>query len=307
MRRLARSFLEHRRATAYSSHTLKRDELALRRFTGWLASEKPTLHSLMEIDARALDDYAVWLALYETEDGGRLKPASRFTLLSALLGFFRWLEAEGKILKDPARRLKLPRVPKPFPRGVLTCKEMTRLLAVPDLTTTLGRRDRAILELLYSSGIRNSELRSLKLTALNLSEGLVTVHEGKGKKSRVVPIGKTAGRHLVRYLEESRPRLRRSRFEEHVFLSRTGRALASVDLIVLIRKAGEKAGLGKPVRPHGLRHTCATHLLKGGADIRYIQELLGHASLSSTQVYTHVAAADLKRVHERCHPRERKP
>jgi integrase/recombinase XerD len=139
-----------------------------------------------------------------------------------------------------------------------------------------------------------------------LSEGLLTVREGKGGKDRVVPIGETAQSFLERYLEEGRPHLRRSRFEEHVFLSRFGKPLSKTQLMRLMEGVGKAAGLGKPLTCHGLRHSCATHMLQGGADIRHLQELLGHRTLSATQVYTHVAASDLKRVHARCHPRERK-
>jgi integrase/recombinase XerD len=154
---------------------------------------------------------------------------------------------------------------------------------------------------------KDTELRNLRLDDLNFAEGLVTVREGKGKKDRVVPMGKTAERFVKRYLDEVRPAVKRSRFEEHVFLSRYGRPFSKTQLVLLLEKVGKRAGLRKPLTCHGLRHTCATHMLRGGADIRHIQELLGHRTLTATQLYTHVAATDLKRVHERCHPRERQP
>jgi integrase/recombinase XerD len=305
LRRLARQWLRWRAAESVSRSTQETDEHALRRFLDWLETDKPQLRSLVEVDRQVLEEYAVALTVYETEEGARLKVSSRQRYLVSLVSFFRWLEAQGKVLANPAEDLPLPKLPKKLPRGVLSTKEVARVLAVPDLGTPAGLRDRAILELLYSTGIRNAELRALELGDLNLAEGLLTVREGKGAKDRVVPIGRVAQRFLERYLEEGRPELNRSRFERHVLLSRFGRPLSKTHLMRRVEEVGRRAGLGKPLTCHGLRHTCATHLLRGRADIRHIQVLLGHKTLSATEVYTHVAVADLKKVHERCHPRER--
>jgi integrase/recombinase XerD len=299
------SFLAQRRAEDLSPSTIAGDALHLDRFLSWLERERPKLVALVALDRAVLDDYAVALSLHETEDGHRLRASTRHGALISLRVFFRWLERHGRILADPARDLPLPKVPQSLPRGVLSTKEVERVLAVPDVETTTGLRARAILEVLYSTGIRNQELRNLELDDLNFADGLVTVREGKGRKDRVVPIGRSAQSFLKRYLDETRPVLKRSRFEDHVFLSRYGRPFSKTQLVLLLERVGKQAGLRKPLTCHGLRHTCATHMLRGRADIRHIQEMLGHRTLTATQVYTHVAASDLKRVHERCHPRER--
>jgi len=307
LRRLVRRWLRWREAQGLAPGTIDNNAHDLGRFVGWVETDRPKLRSLGEINRAVLDDYVLWLAVYETDDGHRLTASTRQGDVASLIAFFRWLDREGKILANPAQDLKLPKVAKKLPRGVLSSKEIARVLAVPDVATPLGLRDRALLELLYSTGVRNAELRALRVEDLNFAEGLVTVREGKGRKDRVLPIGRVAQDFLERYLAEVRPKLVRSRFEKHVLLSKLGRALSKAQLIRFMEATGKKAGLGKPLTCHGLRHTCATHMLRGRADIRHIQELLGHKTLSATEIYTHVAATDLKRVHERCHPRERKP
>ena len=303
--RLVRDWLAHREAQALARGTRENDRTSLERFVGWIEAERRNLRSLPSIDRTVLEDYVVWLSLYEDDEGARLQAATRRRHLLSVVSFFRWLEKRGRVLASPARDLVLPKVTEKLPRGILSAKEMARVLAVPDLTSPFGLRDRAILEVVYSTGIRNAELRALRLDDLDLAEGFLTVRRGKGGKGRVVPIGRLALASLERYLEDARPLFKRSRFERLVFLSRIGSALQNDVLFRLLQKIGREAGLKKPLTCHGLRHTCATHLLRGRADVRHIQELLGHRSLSSTQIYTHVAATDLKRVHARCHPRER--
>lgn len=305
LRRLVRQWLRWREAQGLAPGTLDNNAHDLRRFIGWVESDRPKLRSLVEIDRQVLEEYVLWLAVYESDDGHRLTASTRQGDVATLIAFFRWVEREKKVLANPAQDLELPKVPKKLPQGVLSSKEVARVLAVPDLETPLGLRDRALLELLYSTGVRNSELRALRVEDLNFAEGLLTVREGKGRKGRVLPMGRVAQRFLERYLEKVRPELVRSRFEKHVILSKLGKALSKAQLIRFMEATGKKAGLGKPLTCHGLRHTCATHMLRGRADIRHIQELLGHKTLSATEIYTHVAASDLKRVHERCHPRER--
>jgi integrase/recombinase XerD len=178
-------------------------------------------------------------------------------------------------------------------------------------TTPLGLRDRAILEVLYSTGIRNAELRALQLYDLDLDRGLLRINEGKNAKDRVVPLGRAACNYLREYLTEARPRLLKARgaeatTEQLVFLSRTGRPLWTLGVIYPIRKHARRAGIEKTITPHTLRHTFATHMLQGRADIRHIQAMLGHASVATTQIYTRVEVTDLKAVHRRCHPRERR-
>ena len=306
LRRLARQWLAVRKAEGLAPGTLKNDRTSLERFCNWLATERGELAELVAVDARVLEDYAVWLSVYESEDGRHVKAATRARHLMTLRGFFVWLETWGKVLRSPARELKLPRVDRPLPRGVLSSKEVARVLAAPDTTTLLGLRDRALVELVYSTGLRNTEVRRLKLDDLSFTDEIITVRRGKGGRSRVVPMGMVAGKYLRRYLKKARPQLVRRHSDDTVFLTRTGTGLSRDGVGYLMRRIAERVGLTKKLTCHGLRHTCATHLLRGRADIRHIQELLGHRYLSSTQVYTQVAAKDLKRVHARCHPRERK-
>jgi integrase/recombinase XerD len=187
---------------------------------------------------------------------------------------------------------------------VLTKKEVARLLGKPDSSTVFGMRDRAILELLYSSGIRVSELTGLALEDLDLRGGELRVL-GKGNKERLVPIGEVACDYLGVYLKASRPALAPPR-ERTLFVTARGKRFQATNLVAIVREYGRRAGIHKRVTPHALRHTCATHLLKGKADIRQIQRILGHASIATTQRYTKVEITDLKEVLRRCHPRERK-
>jgi integrase/recombinase XerD len=302
---LVGGFLAYRGAAARSPFTIANDKTALERFLGWLEKERPQLRSLAAIDRKVFEEYAVWLALYEGDKRGRLKAATRFRHLLSLQAFFHWLSVQGRILSDPSRDLTLPKVPERLPRGILSLKEVGRVLEAPDGATPLGLRNRAIVEVLYSTGIRNTELRSLNIEDLNLTDGFVTVRRGKGGRGRVIPLGEVAGKHVERYLKEARPKFCRSRREPHLFLSRRGTPILPEILRRILKKVGDQADLGKTITPHVLRHTCATHLLQGGADVRYVQELLGHKHLTSTEVYTHVTPTDLKRVHRRCHPRER--
>ena len=306
LRQCVRSFLDERRVEGLSPHTLALNERALRPFLVWLEHAKPDLASLPAIDRRVLEDYALHLATRDDDDGRPLKAASRMAYLVSLRAFFAWLEKEGRVFRSPARDLTLPKVGRPVPRGVLTHDEVRRVLRVPDTADRYGLRNRAMVELLYGSGIRRNELVSLRVDDLDLAEELVTVRAGKGGRGRVVPMGAAATHYLRRYLEEARPHLVRPTTDAELFLSRLGRRLSPDQLERVLKEIGRAAGLTRSLTPHGLRHTCGTHLLQGGADVRHIQELLGHKSLTSTQIYTHLAAADLKRVHERCHPRENK-
>jgi integrase/recombinase XerD len=181
-------------------------------------------------------------------------------------------------------------------------EEVTGLLESPDASKPLYWRDRAILELLYASGVRVSELVELPLSALDMEEGLATIF-GKGSKERLVPVGGPARRALTRYLRDVRPTLEHGKGAGRVFLNARGRPLRRESVWTLVKEAARRAGITKPVSPHTLRHTCATHLVEGGADLAAVQELLGHADISTTQIYTHLDRDYLREVHKRYHPR----
>ena len=220
---------------------------------------------------------------------------------SAVRTYFRFLLSEGVLDVDPTERLERRCVARKLP-DFLTQTELVRLLDAPDSERPLFWRDRAILELLYASGLRVSELVDLPLSGLDLGEAFVTVF-GKGSKERIVPMGGPAVRTLERYLREVRPGLDKGRGEGHVYLNARGTRMRRESVWKLVKKSASRAGIVKNVSPHTLRHTFATHLVEGGADLAAIQELLGHADISTTQIYTHVDREYLRDVHRRFHPR----
>jgi integrase/recombinase XerD len=220
---------------------------------------------------------------------------------SALRTYFAFLLADGVVTADPTERLESPRVTRRLP-DFLTIEEVERLLDAPDPTRPLFWRDRAILELLYASGVRVSELVELPLSALDLEEGLATIF-GKGSKERLVPVGEPAGRAVDRYLREVRPTLDKGHGQGRVFLNARGRPLRREAVWSLVADAARRAGIAKHVSPHTLRHTFATHLVEGGADLAAVQELLGHADIGTTQIYTHLDRDYLREVHRKHHPR----
>ena len=220
---------------------------------------------------------------------------------SAVRVYFGFLIAEGVLDVDPTDHLDAPRVGRKLP-DVLSTEGVERLLGAVDETSRMFWRDRAILELLYATGMRASELTDLRITALELDEGFATVF-GKGAKERIVPIGDPARRAVERYLRDVRPLMDRGEGAGRVFLNARGRPLRRESVWSIVKKAARRAGITQRVSPHTLRHSFATHLLEGGADLVVVQELLGHADISTTQIYTHVDRAYLKDVHRRHHPR----
>jgi integrase/recombinase XerD len=230
-----------------------------------------------------------------------LAPTSIRRAQSALRTYFAFLLADGAVTADPTDRLESPRVTRRLP-DFLTIEEVIRLLEAPDPTRPLYWRDRAILEVLYASGARVSELVDLPLQAVDLEEGLATIF-GKGAKERLVPVGQPARRALERYLREVRPRLDKGNGEGRIFLNARGKPLRREAVWTLVADAARRAGITKRVSPHTLRHTFATHLIEGGADLAAVQELLGHADISTTQIYTHLDRDYLKEVHRKYHPR----
>ncbi len=221
--------------------------------------------------------------------------------LSAVRALFRFLVEEEVLSTDPSERLESPRPARPLPH-VLSYPEIERLLSAVSPDLELAHRDRAMLEVLYGCGLRVSELIGLRLLGLHLDDGLVQV-VGKGRKERLVPVGADARHALRRYLRESRPRLDRGASDGRVFLNRHGRPLSRMGVWKILRRYVDRAALHKRVTPHTLRHSFATHLLEGGADLASVQEMLGHVDISTTEIYTHVDRGHLREVHRACHPR----
>lgn len=221
--------------------------------------------------------------------------------LSALKMFFRFLVSDGKIKSSPVRLIGAAKLPQRLP-GVLSRQEVDLLLLQPDASNHRGQRDKAMLEVLYATGVRVSELVGLKISNVNLEAGYVRM-VGKGLKERIVPMGSVALEALKRYLSEGRPRLLRNKSSTYLFLNSRGGPITRQGFWKIIKKYGRSAGIKKEITPHKLRHSFATHLLEGGADLRSVQVMLGHADISTTQIYTHVTRERLKQIHERYHPR----
>jgi integrase/recombinase XerD len=294
-------------AAALSGWTVFAYVERLRSFFLWFEQTKPDARRLTDINRQALSDYQMHLWKAENKKGGKLSLATHRARMEALLKFISWMARKEMILMDPGASIDVPKRERRLPRNYLSQKEMNKLLAACDLTTHLGLRNRAILETLYSTGFRNTELRNLKLEDLNSNQGYLTVRLGKGASDRVAPVGKAALHFIDLYVEKSRPVFTAKKQSDFLFVTRHGEKIHTEGINDIVQNAANKAKIKRHISAHSLRHTCATAMLRGHADIRFIQELLGHRSLASTQIYTRVEIADLKRVHQQCHPREKEP
>lgn len=265
----------------------------LSRFARWLAKQdRNAIRAATEAD----------LAAYLAELSLALRAASQARHLSSLRRYYRWLLVEGRIAEDPTRRLANPLRPARLPK-LMSESQVEALLAAPKTDTPLGQRDRAMLETLYATGLRVSELVGLKLHELSLDMGLVRVF-GKGGKERLVPLGEEAVSWLRRYLAEGRPALLERRQTDALFVTARATAMTRQMFWTLIKRHARTAGLAaEQMSPHTLRHAFATHLINHGADLRVVQLLLGHADITTTQIYTHVARERLKSLHAKHHPR----
>jgi integrase/recombinase XerD len=275
-----------------SPRTLEAYRGDLTRTGEWL--EREQLSALHEARSAELAAY-----LRDLHKQGR-NPRSIARALSALRSFFAFRSGEGERQDDPTVHLETPKRLRRLPK-VLDEEEVRRLLAAPDTATPEGFRDRTMLELLYATGLRVSELVGLRLAQLRLDGGFLIAF-GKGSKERVVPVGETAEQWLRRYLAEMRPRQARGRHDA-VFVTRRGGAMTRQGFWKRLKALGRAAGIERPLSPHVLRHSFATHLLEHGADLRSVQAMLGHADISTTEIYTHVHRERLRRVYDRFHPR----
>jgi len=326
---MAERFSEWLEAINYSPKTRVNYTRDVRIFLDWL-TEHTAINSLVEVTPAHLQQYQIALYNFERSDGDngssptvregfsaataaakekteskRLSVGTQANRLAAVRKFFSWLLSEQQIAYNPASTLQLPKQPHRLPRGVLTKSEARRLIEATPTTKPRDVRDRAILETLYATGIRRAELIALTIYDADLQTATLRV-DGKGNRTRIVPLTQSAIAALKLYLEEARAVFAREAGQVRLFVStRSGGPLDDDDIVRIVRKAATRAGIKKHVTPHTLRHTCATHLLKGHADIRQIQKLLGHRRLSSTEVYTRVELSDLAEVIARCHPREK--
>jgi integrase/recombinase XerD len=253
------------------------------------------IENFTDTDTPVLLKYLITL-----RDSG-LEPRTRARHLVSLRGFYRFLTQEKILSHDPARLIDLPKSGLKIP-DILSVEEVNLLLSAPDLQKPVGARDAAMLELLYAAGLRVSELIHLKIQDVNLDAGFVRVF-GKGSKERVVPIGMYAKEKIAEYVKTFRPRLLKKTTSRYLFVARAGKPMTRQGFWKLIKRYAMNAEITKKITPHTLRHSFASHLLEGGADLRAVQVMLGHVDISTTQIYTHVAREHLKQMHEKFHPR----
>jgi integrase/recombinase XerD len=276
-----------------SAKTLEAYSRDLQRFLNFLDGQGVT--AVAAVETATILRYVIQLR----EDG--LNARSRARHLVSIRGWFRFLFNEKLVSRDPSRRIDLPKSGRRLP-GVLSLQQVQRLLEAPDPAQPTGVRDGAMLELLYAAGLRVSELVALKTRDPNLEAGFVRVF-GKGGKERIVPFGAYARDKLRAYLETARPALLHGQPSAYLFVARAGKPLSRQGFWKLLKRYALQAGIGVDVSPHVLRHSFASHLLEGGADLRAVQTMLGHADIATTQIYTHVAAERLRQIHRRFHPR----
>ncbi len=274
-----------------SRYTVRNYDADLREFFAFLKSEG--IASLDEVNKDVLRDY-----LYQLMEQGFAR-TSIARKLSAVRSFYKYLQREEMVSVSPAATISSPKLDRKLP-VFLSQEETNRLVEAPDVTKPAGQRDRAFLELLYASGLRVSELAGLDIGQVDLEAREIRVW-GKGSKERIVLMGDPAAKALTTYLDQGRPRLNK-RDIPAVFLNQDGGRLTVRSVQSLVQSYAKSVGISKDVYPHMVRHTFATHLLNGGADLRVVQELLGHASLSTTQIYTHVSKAQAKKVYLAAHP-----
>ncbi|MEW6365922.1 MAG: tyrosine-type recombinase/integrase [Acidobacteriota bacterium] len=294
-------------AQGLSQGTIVYRRLYLRHFVNWLLER--SVDDIRRVSSETIAEYARELRAHRyrrqnTAPWRPLTPRTRAQRLAIVHRFFQWLCRGRVLLADPTSDLAGKPLPQPLPVRVPSESEMLQILAAPDASTAIGRRNRAILELLYSTGMRRAELEALDLSDLDLASGTVLIRCGKGGRSRVVPIGDTAAAALLDYIENARPCfLRRPGVTALFVAANTGHRLSKKGMWQMVRDVARAAGFHHRLSPHQFRHACGTHMLRAGANLRHVQQLLGHSKIESTEIYTHVAIRDLADVHARTHPR----
>jgi integrase/recombinase XerD len=278
-----------------ATNTVTSYEQALRKLRRFLEEKESYHRNISDMDA---------INFIKTESLKNISFSTQAHLISVLKSFYRFLVSEEKIDYNPISMIASPKKWKVLPR-YLTIDQVSELLEGPELATPFGQRDKAILELMYATGLRISEVSHLKLNNLYMEEGFLRVM-GKGSKERVVPFGETAKEYLGQYLEKARPVLLKNKFTDVVFLNRIGGPFSRQGLWKVIKRYGKKLGVASPLSPHVLRHSFATHLLEKGADLRSIQMMLGHSSISTTEIYTYVAKTRVKQIYDKYHPRAKR-
>jgi integrase/recombinase XerD len=296
---LVEKYKEELRVLDYSKLTIRKRHYALKDFLAWSLENK--IHFVKDISRKTIEDYIHFY--YDKKPN--ISTRTRIIVLESIKGFFGWLYSKNHILLNPAGHIEYPKSPKSLPRHILTPEEVKKVLETADIQTPVGFRDRAILELLYSTGIRRKELCYLLLEDINFEGKTLLIREGKGRKDRWIPVGNSALNWIIEYSQKVRPLFLKDKESKYLFLSMNADRLTEAYLGIQISIYVSKAQIGKKGGCLLFRHSMATTMLENGADIRFIQQMLGHTDLSTTQLYTHVSLGKLKEVHARTHPAEK--
>jgi len=305
MKRAMHAFLDWLQVHEYSPHTVRQRRYTILFFITWADERGITRPD--EVTTELIESYQRWMFHFRQENGKPLTAKARIARLSALRAWYAWLRRHKQITVDPTLDIQFPKEERRLPRNILTQSEVEQLIAQPDVKTPLGLRDRAMLETLYSTAMRRTELAGLRLHDLDTQRQLIMIRCGKGKQDRMVPIGKRALDWVQAYLDNVRPELLIDKRETALFLTPRGGPLDPQSLSDMVRKYVQQSGIRKRGGCHLFRHATATLMLENGADVRYVQALLGHADLRTTQIYTHVSITQLRKVHEQTHPAKPKP
>jgi integrase/recombinase XerD len=284
----------------YSEFTVKNRQVHIGFFIQW--AYEHGLREPIEVTRPVLERYQRYLFFYRKANGEPLTFRSQHARLVPLRVWFRWMTRQNHILHNPASEIDLPRLGRALPKNILSVQEVEQVMAQPDIEEPIGLRDRAILETIYATGLRRLEIVRLKLFDLSLDRGLILVNQGKGKKDRYVPIGERAAAWLRKYIAEARPQLAIEPDDFTVFLTADGEPFSRDHLTYAVKERIDAAKTGKTGACHLLRHCMATHMHENGADIRFIQQILGHEDIKTTQIYTQVALRALQQVYAATHP-----
>lgn len=297
--RLIPEHLKHLQARGFSAHSIVNAKGMLRHFTAFLHQEGVT--ELEQLTLEIIEEYQQEIAFSFTAKGRPLAIRTQEKRLSTIRGFTRYLKEHDYLVHDPGALLKLPKKPRTLPRSILNEPDVKRLIAAPDSHDNRGYRNKVILELLYDTGIRRAEIADIKLPDIDLDGGFLLVR-GKGNKERVVPVSARVCGLLRNYVLAVRPCFLKGSDTGYLFMNRWGERMQGQSIWAVVIRCCHLSKLKTKVTTHTLRHTCATHMLRNGAPVRHIQEMLGHESLETTQIYTHVTINDLKEVHAKYHP-----
>jgi len=294
-------YLKNLKVLGRSYHTVRGAKYVLRRFVRFLETENAD--HIEDLSADILAEYQQELYFSLTAKGKPLSLRTQAQTLGVIKGLTKFLKDKDYLIHDPAESIQLPKKPKRLPKVILSPNEVKQLLDAPDMRTNRGYRNRIILEILYDTAIRRDEVRNIRLVDLDLDAGYIRI-QGKGNKERVVPLSRRVCELIQNYILMVRSCFVNGRDPGYLILNRWGRQMNANGIWAAVKRCVQLAGIKKNVTTHTFRHTCATHMLKNGAPTRHLQQMLGHESLESTQIYTHVTINDLKQIHAKYHPSE---